>query len=89
MINRKPPSLILNIGSLDGRIPAPLLAAYSCTKGGLQPWSIALAEEVKKDNIDVQMVLPAFVVCLLFIPYSLPPFLPSSLPSFLPEADRI
>lgn len=64
MITRKPPSLVLNIGSLDGRIPAPLLAVYSCTKGGLQPWSIALAEEVKKDNIDVQMVLPAFVVSL-------------------------
>ncbi len=62
MIMRKPKSLILNIGSLNGRIPPPLTAAYGCTKGGLQIWSRALAEEVKQQGVLVYMVLPAFVV---------------------------
>jgi len=58
----KPKSLILNVGSLSGRIPSSLLATYSCTKGGLQTWTKALAEEVKKQGVVVTMVQPAFVV---------------------------
>lgn len=57
-----PRSLVLNIGSLSGRIPSPWLAAYSCTKGGLQTWTQALGEEVKEHGVDVSMVFPAFVV---------------------------
>ena len=60
----KPKSLILNVGSLSGRIPSSLLATYSCTKGGLQTWTKALAEEVKKQGVVVTMVQPAFVVCI-------------------------
>lgn len=63
--SRKAKSLILNIGSLSGRIPSALLATYSCTKGGLQTWNRALAMEVKAKGVVVQMVLPAFVVSQL------------------------
>ncbi len=59
-----PKSLVLNVGSMSGRIPSPLLATYSCTKGGLQTWTKALAEEVKHQGVVVSMVLPAFVVSL-------------------------
>lgn len=59
---RGPKSLVLNVGSMSGRIPSALLATYSCTKGGLQTWTKALAEEVKADDVTVLMVLPAFVV---------------------------
>ena len=62
LIARKPTSLVLNIGSLSGRIAPPLSATYGCTKAGLQIWSRALAEEVKNQGVVVQMVLPAFVV---------------------------
>lgn len=68
--SRKAKSLILNIGSLSGRIPSALLATYSCTKGGLQTWNRALAMEVKAKGVVVQMVLPAFVVSQL--PLDLP-----------------
>jgi 17beta-estradiol 17-dehydrogenase / very-long-chain 3-oxoacyl-CoA reductase len=58
----KPKSLVLNVGSLSGRIPSSLLATYSCTKGGLQTWTKALAQEVKNQGVIVSMVQPAFVV---------------------------
>lgn len=57
-----PKSLVLNIGSLSGRIPSPLLSAYSCTKGGLQTWNTALAAEVEPVGVVVRMIFPAFVV---------------------------
>ena len=49
---------------MSGRIPSPLLASYSFTKGGLQTWTKALAEEVKYKGVVVKMVQPAFVVSL-------------------------
>ncbi|KAL1407346.1 hypothetical protein Q8F55_006768 [Vanrija albida] len=57
-----PKSLVLNIGSLSGRIPSALLAAYSCTKGGLQTWNTAVATEVEPQGVLFRMVFPAFVV---------------------------
>lgn len=57
-----PKSLVLNIGSLSGRIPSALLAAYSCTKGGLQTWNTAVATEVEPQGVYFRMVFPAFVV---------------------------
>jgi short-subunit dehydrogenase len=65
-----PQSLILNMGSLTGRIPSSLLATYSMSKGGLATWTKALAEEVRDSRVVVQMVQPAFVVC----PFCSPPF---------------
>ena len=62
LIARKPKSLILTIGSLNGRIPPPLSAVYGGTKGGLQVWSRALAEEVQSQGVAVYMILAAFVV---------------------------
>ncbi|RXK37719.1 hypothetical protein M231_04968 [Tremella mesenterica] len=55
-------SLVLNVGSLDGRLPAPLLAVYCYTKAGLEAWTKALAWEVRSKGVMVQVVLPAFVI---------------------------
>lgn len=60
--NGGPKSLVLNIGSMSGRIPSALLAVYSGTKAGLQTWNTALATEVEPYGVIVRMVLPAFVV---------------------------
>lgn len=65
-----PKSLVMTIGSLSGRIPSPLLAAYSCTKGGLKTWNHALAAEVQSLGVVCTMVFPAFVVSLLPSPSS-------------------
>ncbi|KAL7423595.1 hypothetical protein Q5752_001176 [Cryptotrichosporon argae] len=59
---RTPKSLVLNVGSMSGRIPSALLATYSGTKAGLQTWSRALALELEGTGVVVQTVLPAFVV---------------------------
>ncbi|WVN87724.1 long-chain 3-oxoacyl-CoA reductase [Cryptococcus depauperatus CBS 7841] len=55
-------SLVLTIGSLTGRIPAPLLASYSGTKAALSNWTKALAEEVKSQGVIVELAQAAFVV---------------------------
>lgn len=57
-----PKSLVLNLGSMSGRIPSSLLATYSGTKAGLQTWNTALATEVEPKGVIVRMILPAFVV---------------------------
>ncbi|KAI1326106.1 hypothetical protein F5Y16DRAFT_375789 [Xylariaceae sp. FL0255] len=49
--------LILTMGSFGGWMPIPLLATYSGSKAFLQHWSVALAGELKRDNIDVQLCL--------------------------------
>ncbi|WWC94436.1 long-chain 3-oxoacyl-CoA reductase [Kwoniella sp. B9012] len=57
-----PKSLIMTIGSLSGRIPSPLLATYSGTKAALSTWTKALAKEVEKKGVEVELVQAAFVV---------------------------
>ncbi|KAL2760262.1 hypothetical protein ACRALDRAFT_1046520 [Sodiomyces alcalophilus JCM 7366] len=49
--------LILTMGSFAGWIPTPYLATYSGSKAFLQHWSSSLAEELKPQGVDVQLVL--------------------------------
>jgi len=57
--------LILNIGSMAGAVPSPMLATYSGTKAFLSTFSSAIGEEVRKHNIVVEHVNTYFVVRLL------------------------
>jgi len=59
---KKKRGLILNIGSLAGAVPSPMLATYSGTKAFLSTFSDALGEEVKAHNIIVEHVNTYFVV---------------------------
>ena len=54
--------LILNIGSMAGAVPSPMLATYSGTKAFLSTFSSALGAEVKKHRIVVEHVNTYFVV---------------------------
>lgn len=49
---------IVNISSVSGIYPMPYFAIYSATKGALTAFSVALREEVKKQNIAVTAILP-------------------------------
>ncbi|KAJ3275543.1 hypothetical protein HK104_003892 [Borealophlyctis nickersoniae] len=60
MISRKR-GLILNIGSVAGVAPSPLLATYSASKAFLRTWSKALSYEVAEYGIDVEHVKTYFV----------------------------
>lgn len=50
--------VIVNVGSLYGRTPAPGQAAYCATKAGLRFFTRALAEELRHDTIKVALVAP-------------------------------
>ncbi len=49
---------IVNIGSVLGDIPYPLMAVYSATKSGLRGFSIALRREVESLGIGVTYAAP-------------------------------
>lgn len=53
---------IVNLSSMAGRIPTPMLAVYSGTKAYLDFFSKCLAQEYKRDGIVVQSVTPGMVV---------------------------
>ncbi|KFB36680.1 AGAP007879-PB-like protein [Anopheles sinensis] len=53
--------LIVNISSMTSVCPMPYLTAYSATKAYVTTFSMALREELKPFNVEVQTVLPGVV----------------------------
>jgi len=53
---------IINISSMSGVVPAPLLSAYGATKSYVDNFSRMLAIEYQSKGIFIQSVTPAFVV---------------------------
>lgn len=49
---------IINVSSVSGIYPMPYFAIYSATKSALTSFSLALREEMKKENVFVTAVLP-------------------------------
>jgi 17beta-estradiol 17-dehydrogenase / very-long-chain 3-oxoacyl-CoA reductase len=54
--------LIINVGSVAGSLPTPLLAVYGGSKSYLADWSTALQREYARDGVDVDCSIAAFVV---------------------------
>ena len=52
---------ILNMGSLAGRVPAPLAVAYSATKAGLEAATDCLRLELAPWKIQLALIIPGFV----------------------------
>lgn len=52
---------IVNVGSVSGRIPAPMLGAYHATKYALEALNDAMRMETKAFGIDVVMVEPGTI----------------------------
>lgn len=50
--------VIVNVGSLYGRSPTPGQAAYCATKAGLRFFTLAMAEELRGQNVKVALVAP-------------------------------
>ena len=75
---------VINIGSLAGVSPAPLVAAYAATKTYVEKFSTTLHQEYARKGITVQCVHPGFVKSNMS-QY----LIPDELPGFLaPEADK-
>jgi len=54
--------LIINISSISGILPTPLLSVYSASKSYLNTWSKALHSEYKPKGVHVACLTPSFVV---------------------------
>ena len=50
---------IINVGSVASFVPGPYMAVYYATKSFVMSFSLALREELKKDNIKVSLLCPA------------------------------
>ncbi|NNF40339.1 MAG: SDR family NAD(P)-dependent oxidoreductase [Woeseiaceae bacterium] len=50
--------VIINVGSLAGKVVYPGAAAYSASKAGLRFFTLALAEELRDEDIKVGLVSP-------------------------------
>ena len=61
IMQKRKKGLILTMGSFGGWTPTPYLATYSGSKAFLQHWSSALAQELRADGVDVQLVLSYLV----------------------------
>lgn len=54
--------MIINLSSLTGTIPTPLLSVYSSTKAYIEHFSKNLHSEFDKEGIVIQCVTPGLVV---------------------------
>lgn len=61
MVERKK-GVVINLSSISGLMPCPLLATYSATKAFVATFSESLNSEYKCKGITVQCCTPAFVV---------------------------
>jgi 17beta-estradiol 17-dehydrogenase / very-long-chain 3-oxoacyl-CoA reductase len=61
MLDRKA-GAIINLSSMAGRVPTPMLTVYSATKAYIDFFSKGLAQEYSKFGIIVQSVTPGMVV---------------------------
>lgn len=62
LVKRPGRGLILNLSSFSGQWATPLLAVYAGSKSFLIAWSQALGEEMRRANVDVQILNTFFVV---------------------------
>jgi uncharacterized protein len=61
LLRRSPPSGILNIGSVAGRVSRPGAGAYSASKFALAGWTEALQLEERRHGVHVTLVQLGFV----------------------------
>jgi len=62
---KKRRGLIINVSSVSGRRPTPLLSLYSGTKGFIDLFSRSLAAECESRGVYVQSLCPGYVVSKL------------------------
>lgn len=55
-------SFILNLSSLEAKLPLPYKAVYTATKNFVYAFSLAIAEELKSSNVHVSVVCPGPVL---------------------------
>jgi short-subunit dehydrogenase len=61
-LHQHPQSFILNVSSLEARLPLPYKAVYTATKNFVYSFSLAIAEELKFSTVRVSVVCPGPVL---------------------------
>lgn len=61
-MREQPKSFILNVSSLEARLPLPYKAVYTATKNFVYAFSLAIAEELKFSSVSVSVVCPGPVL---------------------------
>jgi short-subunit dehydrogenase len=61
-LRQHPRSFILNLSSLEARLPLPYKAVYTATKNFVYAFSLAIAEELKFSNVSVSVLCPGPVL---------------------------
>ena len=61
MADRKS-GVVINISSLSGLMPTPMLSVYSATKAYVDVFTRGISAEYKKLGITIQTVAPGYVV---------------------------
>jgi NAD(P)-dependent dehydrogenase (short-subunit alcohol dehydrogenase family) len=57
---------LINVGSVNSRVGAPLVSAYVASKFAVRGWSESLREELRGDGVHVALIEPASVDTPLF-----------------------
>jgi len=60
LLRRSAPSVVVNVGSVAGRVSRPGSGAYSASKYALTGWTEALQMEERRHGVHVTLVLPGF-----------------------------
>jgi uncharacterized protein len=60
MVERRRGHLVF-MSSLQGKSATPASSIYCATKFGLRGFALALREDLRRDNVDVSVVLPGFI----------------------------
>lgn len=58
--------VLINVGSVNSRVPAPLISAYVASKFAVDGWTEALRQELRGSGVQVSAVLPASIDTPLF-----------------------
>jgi NAD(P)-dependent dehydrogenase (short-subunit alcohol dehydrogenase family) len=57
---------LVNVGSVNSRVPAPLISPYVASKFAIEGWAASLRQELRASGVRVAVVLPASIDTPLF-----------------------
>ena len=58
--------MLINVGSVNSRVPAPFVSPYIASKFAAEGWTVSLRQELRSTGVRVAAVLPASIDTPLF-----------------------
>ncbi len=63
---RRSRGTLINVGSVNSKVPGPFVGAYIASKHAVRGWSSALRQELRGSGVDVVTIMPASIDTPLF-----------------------